>query len=173
MAGVDRFDRERGAGRVPLAPGPLVGRRPNEDAEAFAELMDLVDGQVAFDISDTEEFVEGIAKGLDRRLLRRLKRGEYSVQAHLDLHGMVRDEAKGKVRSFLLKARGDGLRCVLVVSGRGKHSEGKDPVLKRELVGWLTHKILGRYVLAFCSARPYDGGAGAVYVLLRRQGSKG
>jgi len=170
MSGVERLEQDGSPGRVPYPSTPLSGRSRNEDDETIAALMDLVEGQGAFDISDTEEYVEGIARGLDRRLLRRLRRGEYSVQAHLDLHGMVRDEAKNRVRAFLLDARGKGLRCVLVVSGRGRHSEGKDPVLKRELVGWLTHKSLGRHVLAFCSARPCDGGAGAVYVLLRRPG---
>ena len=165
MQGVEPLaDKNEVAVRRAPSPSKVV----SEEAEALARLSDLVTGNVAFDVSDTVEYVEGIAKGLDRRLLVRLRKGHYSVQAHLDLHGMTREEAKDAVFDFLVDARRKSLRCLLVITGRGRHSEGKEPVLKTALTEWLTGKKLGRHVLAFCSARPHDGGAGAFYVLLRR-----
>jgi len=108
--------------------------------------------------------------GLDPALLRRLKRGGYAVEDRLDLHGLTRDGARGAVDRFLRGARLDGKRCVLLIHGRGRHSEDELPVLKEGLRGWLASGSFGRQVLAFASARPADGGVGALYVLLRRAG---
>lgn len=166
------------AGVAPLPPDPRVGSAQPEgaahpvvrdaDAEVVARLGDLVAGTVHFDISDTVEHVDGLARGVDRRLLRRLRRGDFSVQAHLDLHGLVRQDARAEVARFLASSRLQGLRCVLIVHGRGRNSKDQQPVLKPALVTWLTHSGIGKAVLAFCTARPADGGAGALYVLLRR-----
>jgi len=152
-------DRPRAGG----APGIV-----REEAAALAALADLVAGIAAFDISDTDEHVEGMVVGLDPRLLRRLRAGEFAYQAHLDLHGMTADEAKRAVQEFLLRSMVAGHRCVLLVHGRGRNSPDQRSVLKDRLKQWLTHGELGRRVLAFCTARPYDGGSGATYVLLRR-----
>jgi DNA-nicking Smr family endonuclease len=100
--------------------------------------------------------------------VRRLRRGEFAVQGHVDLHGMTREEAKGALFSFLSHARQAGKRCVLVVHGRGLHSKDQVPVLKDALKRWMSTARFGDHVLAFATARPHDGGAGAVYVLLRR-----
>jgi DNA-nicking Smr family endonuclease len=107
--------------------------------------------------------------GLDPRLVRRLRGGEFAYQAHIDLHGMTADEAKPAVTSFILRAMVAGHRCVLVVHGRGRNSPDQRPVLKDRLKHWLTRGELGHRVLAFSTARSYDGGAGAMYVLLRRE----
>ncbi len=101
-------------------------------------------------------------------LLRRLRQGNFAVQAHLDLHGMTRQEARPLVESFIVDARARRRRCVLIVHGRGLNSKDQIPVLKESLRVWLAKGRIGRSVLAFCSARPSDGGAGAVYVLLRK-----
>jgi DNA-nicking Smr family endonuclease len=135
---------------------------------AYAELADLVEGSGRFDVDDTGEGMEGIAEGIDRRLLRRLKRGEYAVQGHLDLHGLCAEEALKEVEQFVATAQKEGRRCLLMIHGRGLNSKDGVPVLKERLKTWLTRGRIGRAVLAFCSARPADGGAGAVYVLLRR-----
>ncbi len=140
-----------------------------EDDAALAELADLVAGVAAFDISDTEEHVEGTVVGLDPRILRRLRAGELAYQGHLDLHGMTADEAKRAVQEFIFRSMVAGHRCVLLVHGRGRNSPDQRPVLKDRLKDWLTHGELGRRVLAFSTARPYDGGSGAMYVLLRRE----
>jgi DNA-nicking Smr family endonuclease len=140
----------------------------SEDAEVLAELSDLVSGQGTFELTETEEYVEGARLGLDPRLLSQLRRGEFSVQAHLDLHGMIQPAAKEAVTNFIVDAVRKGHRTVLVVHGRGLRSPGGLPVLKHAAAQWLSHGIAGGYVLAFATARPNDGGAGAVYVLLRR-----
>ena len=177
MSDEDLFHREV-AGITPLpaseraAPPPRSrpGVRPvtDEEAEAVAALADLVAGRVDFDIADTGEYTEGIAQGIDRQLLRRLRRGDYSIQAHVDLHGQTQAQAKEQVAAFVAESRRDGRRCVLVVHGRGRRSKDHVPVLKERLKVWLSRGGIARQVLAFCTARSADGGAGAMYVLLRR-----
>jgi DNA-nicking Smr family endonuclease len=159
----------KGSGRVG-APAPVPTSRPkrSDDAEVLAQLADLCGGDGPFDIADTDEFIEGLAEGIDRRLLRRLRAGEYAVQAHLDLHGATREEARDRVGRFLADSRRAGRRCVLIVHGRGLHSKDQIPVLKQAVRSWLERGQIARSVLAFATARPSDGGAGAVYVLLRR-----
>jgi DNA-nicking Smr family endonuclease len=139
-----------------------------EEAEVLAELSDLVAGQGEFDITETEEYVEGMRVGLDPRLITRLRHGEYAMQAHLDLHGMIQADAKAALTAFVLDAVRKGLRAVLIVHGRGLGSPGGRPVLKHGAANWLSHGTVGGHVLAFTTARPQDGGAGATYVLLRR-----
>lgn len=153
------------------SPPPLPFPRPGarEDAEALAVLSDLVDGSGHFDLSDSDEHLEGAVVGLDDRVLRKLRSGEFAVQAHLDLHGLKLDEAKSAVRQFLMQALRSGHRCVLIVHGRGHHSPDRRSVLKDGLKSWLTRGELAQIVLGFSTARGCDGGNGASYVLLRRQ----
>jgi len=166
---------------VPLPPQdrlrmdgpPPAGRgiRPpvTDDAEALAILGDLVSGSGPFDITDTDEYVEGRAIGVDPRIVRRLRRGDFAYQAHLDLHQLTADEARRAVEQLLVQACRRGLRCVLIIHGRGRNSKDQIPVLKERLKVWLGRGALSRSVLAFTTARPCDGGGGAVYVLLRRR----
>jgi len=167
MNGVVRLD-DRGnriAGPAPAA----AGRRPvSEEAEALAVLSDLIAGAAHFDITDTREYVEGAIVGLDPRLVRRLRRGDFAWQSHVDLHGMTAEEARPVVDRFLTDSVRAGLRCVLIVHGRGLNSKDHKPVLKERLKTWLARGRPSRVVLAFTTARPCDGGAGALYVLLRR-----
>jgi DNA-nicking Smr family endonuclease len=168
----EAFDgvRRLGASKAErLAAAPQIKREiVSEDAEVLAELSDLVSGQGTFELTETEEYVEGARLGLDPRLLSQLRRGEFSVQAHLDLHGMIQGDAKEAVTNFIVDSVRKGRRTVLIVHGRGLRSPGGLPVLKHAAAQWLSHGIAGGYVLAFATARPNDGGAGAVYVLLRR-----
>ena len=156
--------------RVKPAPQPLSVALPelDPDLEAYDELRALVTGEVPFDIADSDEFIEGHARGLDPRVVRRLRRGELAVQAHVDLHGLLKEEAKAELEAFLSRARQQGKRCVLVVHGRGLHSKDQVPVLKEALKRWMHTARFARHVLGFATARPHDGGAGAVYVLLKR-----
>jgi DNA-nicking Smr family endonuclease len=140
----------------------------DEDAEALAQLAELVDTGEGMDIADTDEYIEGITQGADRGLLTPLKRGDFSLQAHLDLHGLFIDAAKLELEKFITESRRRGHRCVLIVHGRGLHSKDQVPVLKSRVGTWLSRGKLSRIVLAFATARPADGGAGAVYVLLRK-----
>lgn len=149
-------------------PNPRLPELIDENAEALAQLSEMVSGQGDFDITGSDEFIEGAHPGTDRNLLRALRRGDFSIQGQLDLHGKTQAEARDAVERFLSDSRRAKKRCVLIIHGRGLHSKDQLPVLKDWLKGWLSQKRIGNMVLAFSSARPQDGGAGAVYVLLRR-----
>ncbi len=86
------------------------------------------------------------------------------VQNNLDLHGFTRDEARDQFVAFISTCIARSHRCVRIVHGKGLRSPGREPVLKKLVLGWLSQK---REVLAFCQARPADGGGGAVIVLLQ------
>jgi DNA-nicking Smr family endonuclease len=157
--------------RIPLDP-PTNHTIIDEDAEVIALLSDLVSGQAPFDITESDEYVEGYRVGLDPRLVSQLRRGEFAVQAHFDMHGMIQSAAKEALKEFIIASVRKGLRTVLVVHGRGLRSPGGHSVLKHASAGWLSHGAIGGHVLAFTSARPADGGAGATYVLLKREKSR-
>ncbi|MFM2152570.1 MAG: hypothetical protein RL199_1005 [Pseudomonadota bacterium] len=140
----------------------------DDDAEALAQLAELVATGEGLDLADTDEFMEGAVRGVDGSLLASLRRGEFSVQAHVDLHGFSAEAAKAELERFLVESRRRGVRCVLVVHGRGLHSKDQIPVIKERMGPWLTRGRLSRIVLAFATARSVDGGAGSIYVLLRR-----
>jgi DNA-nicking Smr family endonuclease len=103
--------------------------------------------------------------GLQLRTLRKFRRGQYVIEAELDLHGRVVAEAREMVSQFLREAQQSGRRCVRIIHGKGLSSYGKLPILKNKVNSWLRQKDM---VLAFCSAPRHDGGTGAVYVLLKR-----
>ncbi|MGH7813146.1 MAG: Smr/MutS family protein [Candidatus Binataceae bacterium] len=167
LAGVRPLNGSR-LSRIPVAPPRISRTIASEDAEVIAQLNDLVSGQAPFDITESDEYVEGSRAGLDPRLLTRLRRGEFATQAHIDLHRMIRAAAKSVLETFIADSVRKGLRAVLVVHGRGHNSPGGQPVLKHGCAQWLAHGAIGAHVLAFVTARPPDGGAGAMYVLLRR-----
>jgi DNA-nicking Smr family endonuclease len=168
MAGVVPLPADRRQRIARATPGSEPRAPVSEEAEGLAQLADLVAGDVDFDVTDTREYVEGMVSGLDPRVVRQLRRGDFAWQAHLDLHGLTVAEARPAVERFLVDALRAGHRCVLLVHGRGHNSKDHTPVLKTKLVSWLARSGLSRMVLAFTTARPYDGGAGAMYVLLRR-----
>lgn len=172
LAGVRRLDGPSNGARVALEP--LVSRNVvSEDAEVLAQLSDLVSGQTPFELTETDEYVEGARTGIDPRLVSRLRRGEFATQGHIDLHGLTQPDAKAALAEFIIDSVHKGRRTVLVVHGRGLRSPGGQPVLKHATAQWLSHGTIGGYVLAFTSARAYDGGAGAVWVLLRRERKRG
>jgi DNA-nicking Smr family endonuclease len=159
----------RGAYCVPRQPrswAPVAAGC--EDWEALGSLLELVEGKGQFDLSWTDEYVEGQVYYLDPRVMAALKAGALPVQDYCDLHGLSVAGAQACLREFLAQAAGRGYRTVLVVHGRGRNSPQQLPILKRHLESWLTMKRFRRQVLAFASAQPYDGGTGAVYLLLRR-----
>jgi DNA-nicking Smr family endonuclease len=141
----------------------------NEDWETLCALVELVEGKGQFDLSLTAEYLEGQVPHLDPRVVSALKAGALPVQDYCDLHGLSVDHAQICLKQFLSQALGRNYRTVLVVHGRGHNSPDNLPVLKRHLQGWLSMKRFRRQVLAFASAQPYDGGTGALYLLLRRQ----
>jgi DNA-nicking Smr family endonuclease len=141
----------------------------DDDLQVLAHLSDLVSGNAEMDITFSDEYIEGAIHGVSQRLMKRLKKGRIPVQDHVDLHGLTKQEAEIRVREFLLRSHQLGIRCVLVVHGRGLNSENHIPVLKERLPVWLNRGPVRRIVLAFSTARPYDGGTGAIYVLLRKR----
>ncbi len=145
---------------------------PNEELEAMTHLWELVHGSGDMDITFSDEYIEGSVRGFDRKLMRRLRKGEFPVQDYLDLHGLTKRDAELRVRDFLLQSYGMGLRCVLVIHGRGLNSEDHIPILKERIPIWLSRGPVRKLVLAFSTARPYDGGTGAIYVLLRKKKGK-
>ncbi len=157
MTDVKRL-RDRPAVRPPAAP---TGRRPGAARASAA-------APVAFDVQVSGERVSGRAPGIDRRALARLKSGEFSPDARLDLHGLRAADARRALRECIDAAWEEGHRCVLVVHGRGAHSEA-GPVLKRALLEWLAEPPVGERVMAFASAPAAQGGPGATQVLLRRR----
>jgi DNA-nicking Smr family endonuclease len=97
--------------------------------------------------------------------MRKLARGNFSVQDEIDLHGMTVPEAKEALQEFVGECELKGLTCIRVVHGKGLGSGNRGPVIKNKVNKWLRQ---WNAVLAFVSARQVDGGTGAVYVLLRK-----
>ena len=103
--------------------------------------------------------------GLQKKVLRKLRRGDYRREVELDLHGLTVEPARQALNQLLAEAKQEGWQCIKIVHGKGLRSSNRGPVLKSRVNTWL--RQYGQ-VLAFCSAPPADGGTGVVYVLLRR-----
>jgi DNA-nicking Smr family endonuclease len=142
--------------------------RNREDAEALEKLTNLVRYGTGFTVSDTPEYIEGTGYNIPPSIAKRLHRGDFSIQAHVDLHGLRVDEAREVFEKFLDWAVTTGKRGVLIVHGRGLSSPS-EPILKNKLREWLTRGPWRKWVVAYSSARKCDGGAGATYVLLRQR----
>ena len=126
--------------------------------------------RLAFEIlRDEPERLEGIASGIDRAHLKRLRRGEVPADAEVDLHGLEQPAARRAVRDAIVAVKQQGGRCVRVIHGRGIHSEGGDAVLRSRLPAWLSEPPLAASVMAFATGQRERGGA--TYVLLRRRRS--
>ena len=125
-----------------------------------------------FDVStllDTDDQLSFRRPGIGVEITHRLRAGHWSIQRQLDLHGLRTDEAREALGQFIRQAHQLGVRCVRVVHGKGLGSPGKTPVLKSRVQRWLVQK---KEVLAFVQARPMDGGAGALLVLLQPVGQR-
>ncbi len=140
---------------------PPVSQAALQDEQSLLE--DSLSDHISLEIADGEEWAF-LSPGVSRQTLRRLRRGHWGVQARLDLHGFNRDEARLELVSFLDDCREEGLRSVCIIHGKGLSSKNQTPVLKTRIGNWLAQR---NDVLAFCQARPEEGGGGAVMVLLR------
>ena len=136
-------------------PFPRISRKPSP-----IPLQDTLSDHGAEDTLLTEFYRPGIS----RMTLRKLRRGHWPVQDSLDLHGLHTDAARNLLLNFLHEATQQSLRCVCVVHGKGRHSDGGEGIIKRRTRHWLTQCA---EVLAFCEAPPQEGGGGAVKVLLK------
>ncbi len=163
MAEVSPIESDRRPAEIER-PRPSPRARQREADEAAAREA-LASGALDDPEADPGEELFHARPGLQRRVLRRLRRGHYAMQAELDLHGCTRAEAADLLRDFLADCRSRGLTGVRIVHGKGRRSDNAGPVLKPAVAGWLRRRS---EVLAFASARPVDGGAGAVYVLLAK-----
>ena len=143
-------------------PEPVATQRALDEQAVLREA--LSDGFDVSSLLDTDENLSFVRAGLGPEVPRRLRRGDWSIQRQLDLHGLRRDDAREQLSAFIREAHKAGLRCVRVVHGKGLGSPGKTPVLKARVQSWLVQK---NEVLAFVQARPADGGAGALVVLLK------
>jgi DNA-nicking Smr family endonuclease len=155
----------RDPGRVPLAPEqppPIPVQQQLDEQRVLREsLSDEFDASTLLDVDDALSFRR---PGVGADVTRRLRKGEWSIQREIDLHGLRREEAREALAAFVRDAHRQGLRCVRVVHGKGLGSPGKMPVLKSKVQGWLVQK---NEVLAFVQARGDEGGAGALVVLLK------
>ena len=138
------------------------------DIETLQQLNNLVESGEGFVVADTPEYIEGTGYDIHPEIAKRLHRGVFSIQSHIDLHGLGVEEARDAFESFLKDAVTTGKRAVLVIHGRGLSSANR-PVLKTKVIEWLTRGPWRKWVIAFSSARSCDGGAGASYVLLRQR----
>jgi DNA-nicking Smr family endonuclease len=167
MAGVKKISRTKCAAQIPLPPEtPDV--KLNPDHESMVQLKNLVKYGIGFVVSLTPEYAEGMAQGVNPEVARRLHRGDFSLQDHIDLHGLRVHDAHEAVDGFLSKSVASGKSAVLIIHGRGLSSPA-EPILKSKVFRWLTTSPWHKWVIAFTSARLCDGGAGATYVLLRRK----
>ncbi|QLA15889.1 Smr/MutS family protein [Desulfolutivibrio sulfoxidireducens] len=169
MAGVRPMDGAARGREVAPKAAPET-RTPPADTDALGRnaLLDLVAGTVEFELSFSDEYMQGFVKDIDQKVFRQLRAGQFSPEAHLDLHGQNADQAQLTLLHFVREHYMAGKRCLLVIPGRGANSPGGLPVLKEELKTWLTRDPLKRVILAFATAQPRHGGAGALYVLLRK-----
>lgn len=166
------FARTVGAVRPLAAPARVVLQTPppppqaiqmhlDERAVLRESLSDEFDVSTLLDVDDQMSYR---AKGIGTDITRKLRRGEWSIQGQIDLHGLRSDEAREALAGFIREAVRQGWRCLRVVHGKGLGSPGKEPVLKSKVQRWLVQKS---EVLAFVQAKPSEGGAGAMLVLLR------
>jgi DNA-nicking Smr family endonuclease len=144
------------------APPPVPAQTRRDERAVLAE-------SVSGPLSPDEALESGVElsylrDGMSRQVLRRLRRGHWVVQDHLDLHGMNREEAALQVGAFVRAAAARGLRCVRIVHGKGLGSKNREPVLKGKLRAWLAPRD---EVLAYCQAPAAEGGSGALLVLLK------
>ena len=144
-----------------VAALPIAVQHQLDELAVMREaLSDEFDVQTLLDTDDALSFRR---PGIGTDVTRKLRKGDWSIQGQVDLHGLRREDAREALVDFIKDAARMGWRCVRVVHGKGLGSPGKTPVLKGKVQSWLVQK---QEVLAFVQARPAHGGAGALVVLL-------
>ena len=145
----------------PITHKSLSTRPRPAEADERVALADLL---MAPDALESGESLSYRADGVQDAVMRKLRRGQYRIETELDLHGLNREQAGLAVIQFLTHCQGRSMRCVRIIHGKGNSSPNSAPVLKSHVASWLRQR---NDVIAYCSARPTDGGTGAVYVLLK------
>jgi DNA-nicking Smr family endonuclease len=180
MAGRHPKNDERALWRAAMqgvAPLPKRGAAPESEPPAVAEpTLNAAKAKPARRAvprppaaAKVPDLAPGFAPGVDRRNADRLRRGERKIEARLDLHGMTQDEAHRALNAFLDRAEHAGWRCVLVITGKGRPGTSAAGVLRAAVPRWLNEAPNRARLLAIAAAQPRDGGAGAMYLLLRRR----
>jgi len=166
FADVERLRPHSRITHTPPRPKPIPAQRIADDADALsASKFGAEPAPNTWEIGQELEAGQTfVRRGLGTDILRKLRRGEWSVQGVIDLHGHTIDEAHDALADFLDDARTRGYRCVRVSHGKGLTSPNREPVLKGKVRAWLTR---WDEVLAYCEAPTHGGGSGAVLVLLR------
>jgi len=162
---VKRLPDPQKASLAPPAAAPVAAQRQKDEEAVLRDA--LSDG---FDVStllDTDEALSFCRPGIGPDVIQKLRKGGWSIQREIDLHGLRSDEARVALAEFIRNAHRQGLRCLRVVHGKGLGSPGKTPVLKSKVHSWLVQK---NQVMAFVQAKPAEGGAGALVVLLKPGG---
>lgn len=162
VADVRRLHNDRAESHRPR-PSPRPRQREADERAVMEALLDPPPDPAEV---ETGEELAYARPGVQKAVMRRLRRGHYPPRAHLDLHGKTRREAYQALVAFLEEARARGQHCVRVIHGKGRGSGTRQPVLKVAVDHWLRRRD---EVLAFASAPATDGGTGAVYVLLRQR----
>jgi len=161
----------RGLNRIRLTPQrPWPEPRPLALDEQVETVDGLSDNIPWYDNLDSGAELVFRRPGLSHQILKNLRRGHWQIQSEIDLHGHTSDEARQQLALFLNECRHFGLRCVRVIHGKGLCSKNREPVLKFKTANWLMQRD---DVLAFCQAKPAEGGGGALVVLLRAAGRMG
>lgn len=155
--------RDKGHARLARPrPGPQPLQRQLDERAVLRE--SLSDEFNVESLLDTDDALSFRRPDVGPDVVRKLRRGHWTIQREIDLHGLRRDEARQQVALFLRDAARQGLRCVRVVHGKGNGSPGREPVLKGKVRSWLVQR---EEVIAFVQANANEGGAGALVVLLR------
>jgi len=161
---VQRMQLPQRASLQPAPPPPQPIQFERDEAAALQEaLSDEIDITT---LLDTDAQLSYRRSGVGADVTQKLRRGHWSIQGQLDLHGFRSDEAREALAGFIRNAHQQGLRCIRIVHGKGLGSPGKTPVLKEKVQRWLVQKS---EVIAFVQAPPAQGGAGALVVLLQPQ----
>ncbi len=146
----------------PKKPKPIPQQFIRDEQQALVD--SLSDSYIPAHELETGEELLYLRDGQSPSILSKLRRGFWVVQAQIDLHGLVSDEARLYVADFLSSCKKRQIRCVRIVHGKGLGSRNREPVLKNKLRNWLMQKD---EVIAYAQAKPEDGGSGAVIVLLK------
>ncbi|GER20790.1 Smr/MutS family protein [Variovorax boronicumulans] len=153
--------RKAAVALAPEPPAPIPFQHQLDEQRVLREsLSDEFDVTTLLDVDDAMSFRR---PGIGTDITARLRKGDWAIQGQVDLHGLRSDEAREALGGFIRNAHKQGLRCVRVVHGKGLGSPGKQPVLKTKTQRWLIQK---NEVIAFVQAKPAEGGAGALVVLL-------
>ncbi|MDP3210661.1 Smr/MutS family protein [Methylotenera sp.] len=145
-----------------LKPKPIPLQFIRDEQQALVD--SLSDHYIPAHELETGEELLYLRDGHSPDILSKLRRGHWVIQAKIDLHGLISDEARLYVSTFISDCKKRGIRCVRIVHGKGLGSRNREPVLKHKLRGWLMQKD---EVIAYAEAKKQDGGSGAVIVLLK------